>query len=88
MAATTVMIDALDGGTIKADNDATLNQPGQSGGPKAQPLGRRSVSRALQFDTRAISPLVSSLCSSIHFLPHSGRRGEFKTRPYDVVLFA
>ena len=33
-AATIVMIGALDGGTIKADNDATLNLPGQSGGPK------------------------------------------------------
>jgi len=38
MAATTVMIDALDGGTIKADNDVTLNQPGHGGGPKANNL--------------------------------------------------
>ena len=38
MTATTVMIEALDGGTIKADNDATLNLPGQSGGPKAKNL--------------------------------------------------
>jgi hypothetical protein len=38
MAATTVMIDALAGGTIEADNDATLNQPGHRGGPKANNL--------------------------------------------------
>jgi hypothetical protein len=38
MAATTVMIDALDGGTIKADNDVTLNQPGHCGGPKTDDL--------------------------------------------------
>jgi hypothetical protein len=38
MAATTVMIDALAGRTIKADNDATLNQPGHGGGPKANNL--------------------------------------------------
>jgi len=38
MTATTVMSEALDGGTIKADNDATLNQPGHRGGPKANNL--------------------------------------------------
>ncbi len=38
MAVTTVMIDALAGGAIKADNDATLNQPGHRGGPKANNL--------------------------------------------------
>gem|GEM_PF-5584332 len=37
-AATNVMIGALDGGAIKADNDATLNQPGHRGGPKANNL--------------------------------------------------
>jgi hypothetical protein len=37
-AATTAMIGALDGGAIKADNDATLNQPGHRGGSKANEL--------------------------------------------------
>jgi hypothetical protein len=38
MAATTVMIGALDGGAIRTENNATLNQPGHRGGPKANNL--------------------------------------------------
>jgi hypothetical protein len=38
MAATTVMIGALDGGAIRTENNAILNQPGRRGGPEANNL--------------------------------------------------
>ena len=38
MAATTVMIGALDGGAIRTENNATLKPPGHRGGPKANNL--------------------------------------------------